>query len=279
MRNLWLFISKYNAFFLFVIFFVSSLAVLLRYNSYQRASVLNSSNQFVGNAFENVNHFRSYLSLGRVNDSLAAENARLRGMLKISIANDSIVQKAINDTLTHQQYTYVIAKVINNSINQKNNFITLNRGQKHGIKKGMGVISANGVVGIVTDASTNYSRVQSVLNNDTRISATIVGSNAPGSLIWGIGNFDYRKAILQDIPNDKQVKRGARVVTTPYSAIFPAGIPIGNVIATDKKGGSSFLDIEVKLSVDFSNLGYVYVVNNLMAPEQLQLEANSKKDE
>jgi rod shape-determining protein MreC len=279
MRNLWLFISKYNAFFLFVIFFVSSLTLLLRYNSYQKASVLNSSNQVVGTAFENVNHFESYLNLGRVNDSLATENARLRGMLKLSKSNDSVVQKAVNDTLTHQQYTYIVAKVINNSVNQKNNFITLNRGKKHGIVKGMGVISPGGVVGIVADASDNFSTVQSVLNNDTRISATIVGSNAPGSLIWGIGNFDYRQAVLQDIPNDKQVKRGARVVTTPYSAIFPAGIPIGTVIATDKKGGSSFLDIEVKLSVDFSNLGYVYVVNNLMAAEQLQLEANSKKDE
>ncbi len=279
MRNLWIFISKYNAFFLFVIFFVISLILLLRNNSYQRSVILNSSNQFVGSAFENINTFKSYLTLGKVNDSLAAENARLKGELKKSFFNDSILKKEIKDTLAHQQYSYIMARVVNNSINQKNNYITINRGSRHGIAKGMGVVSATGIVGIVIDASANYARVQSLLNNDTRISATIAGTNAPGSLIWGIGNFDSQTAILQDIPNHIRFKRGAKVETTPYSSIFPAGYTIGTVINTDKKGGASFLDIVVRLSTDFSNLGYVYVINNLMASEQLTLEAKTRKNE
>jgi rod shape-determining protein MreC len=82
MRNLWLFISKYNAFFLFVIFFVFSVILMVRNNSYQRSVALSSSAKVIGIAYENINQFKSYLNLGAENDSLAAENARLKEQLK-----------------------------------------------------------------------------------------------------------------------------------------------------------------------------------------------------
>lgn len=279
MRNLWIFISKYNAFFFFAIFFIISVILLVRNNSYQHASALNSSNRITGEAYERINHFKSYLALGRVNDSLVAENSSLRNQLSNARYTDTVKQNTVKDTLTRQQYTYIVAKVVNNSVNQKNNYITINRGSRQGVAKGMGVICANGVVGQVLNVSENFATVLSLLHSDTHISAGIAGTGAFGSLVWGIGNYDPRIAILQDIPNHVMVKPGAKVVTTTYSATFPAGHPIGTVIQTNKKGGASFLDIEVRLSTDFSRLEYVYVVNNLMAAEQLKLEAQSKKDE
>jgi rod shape-determining protein MreC len=275
MRNLWIFISKYNAFFLFITFLSVSFYLLIKNNSYQRASIWNSSNQVVGLVYERVNQFTSYLVLGRANDSLAAENARLRNQLKTSFFDTKIKQKSVVDSISQQQYTYIEARVINNSVHQKNNYITINRGEKQGIKKGMGVISSSGIVGIVLNVSEHYATIQSLLHSDTRISVSV--KNNIGSLVWGDGNYNPRIAILKDIPNHVRIKEGDSVVTSGFS-LFPAGIEIGKVIRTDVKSGDSFLNIEVNLTTDFATLQYVNVVNNLLSREQQLLEAQNKAE-
>lgn len=252
--------------------------MMIQNNSYQRATTLNSSSIIIGDAYEKINHFKNYISLGAVNDSLAAENARLRSQLKSSSFNDSIAERTVTDTISKQQYTYIVARVVNNSIHQKNNFITINRGRRHGIKRGMGVIAPSGVVGIVRNVSDNYSTIQSILHTDTRISASIAESNSFGSLVWGEDSFNPRIATLKDIPNHVIVKKGQRVITSGFS-LFPHNILIGKVINTDKKGGDSFLDIKVYLATDFSTLQYVYVVKNNLSLEQQKVEAQSNKNE
>ena len=275
MRNLWLFISKYNAFFLLIIFFTISLVMMVNNNSYQRASVLNSSNQVIGTIYERVNELRSYLVLGKTNDSLAAENARLKNLLKSSFFSDSIKKVSVNDTILKQQYTYTVARVINNSIRQKNNYITINRGKKHGIQKGMGVTTSTGIVGIVLNVSENFSTIRSLLHSETKISASVNGNI--GSLIWGEGNNDSRVAILKDIQGHLIIKKGSRVTTSEFS-LFPQGTNIGVVSRTGFKSGDSSLDIEVKLDTDFSALQYVYVINNLLSMEQVNLEVLNKSE-
>lgn len=275
MRNLWLFISKYNAFFLLIIFFTISLVLLVNNNSYQRASAWNSSNQLIGRAYERVDEFSSYLVLGKTNDSLAAENAKLRSQLPSSFYSDSIKKVTVRDTTLKQQYTYTVAKVINNSIHQQNNYITINRGKKHGIAKGMGVISASGIVGIVLNVSKNFSTIRSVLHTESRISASVNGNI--GSLVWGEGDYDPRFATLKDIQGHLVIKKGTRVVTTEYS-LFPQGTNIGYVAGTRNNSGGSNLDIKVKLDTDFATLQYVYVIANLLSKEQLSLESLNKTE-
>lgn len=275
MRNLWLFISKYNAFFLLIIFFTTSLILLIKNNSYQWASVWNSSNQVAGKAYERVNEFRSYLTLGKTNDSLAAENARLRDQLSSSFYYDSVKQVTVLDTNFHQQYTYTLAKVINNSVHQKNNYVTINRGKRHGIEKGMGVTSSSGIVGIVLNVSENFATIRSLLHSETRISASVNGNI--GSLVWGEGNYNPRIAVVKDIQSHLIIKKGSRVLTSEFS-LFPQGTNIGYVAKTGTKSGDSSLYIEVKLGTDFAALQYVYVINNLLSKEQLSLEAKNKAE-
>jgi len=273
MRNLWLFIGKYNAFFLFLIFFTISLILLINNNSYQRASVWNSSNHIVGTAYERVNEFSSYLILRTTNDSLAAENAHLKNLLKSSFYDDSLQKVTVNDSVLKQQYTYTVARVINNSVHQKNNYLTINRGSKHGIKKGMGVTSATGVIGIVLNTSENFSTVRSLLHTETKISASVEGNI--GSLVWGDGNYDSRYALLKDIQSHLNIRKGARVLTSEFS-LFPQGTNIGTVIESNSKDGNSALNIKIKLDTDFAKLQYVYVVINMLSEEQLNLEAQNK---
>src|ERR1700743_297612 len=149
MRNLLIFITKYNAFFLFIIFEISSLVIYIKFNSFQKASFINSTNKVTGTLYAQVNELYGYLSLREVNDSLAKENARLRGQLKASFYIDSVNKKEVKDTIYKQQYTYIEAKVVNNSTNRSNNYITINRGSLQGVGKGMGVICSSGIVGKV----------------------------------------------------------------------------------------------------------------------------------
>lgn len=276
MKNLWLILNKYNAFFFFVIFFGFAVYLVIQNNSFQRASAINSSNRLIGSAYARINAWRSYLDLREANMQLAEENAGLREQLQLLTAPDSVVGGAVTDSAGNVQYRYVVAKVTNNSIHQKNNYITLDKGRNQGIEKGMGVITSNGIVGIVLNVSDHFSTVQSLLHSETRVSAALEDSGAFGSLMWG-DNYDAQLGVLKDIPNHVKVREGERVFTSGYS-LFPRGISVGSVVETGISGGDSFLDIRIKFSTQFHNLRQVYVVVDLLANEKAALESQSEND-
>lgn len=277
MRNLWIFISKYSAFFLFILFFSLSLILIIQKNSYQRTSVLNSSNYFIGNLYSKVNNLKNYLNLNEDNLLLSNENALLREQLVNAKYSNELITGEVLDSLQEQRYTFTEAKVINNSINLKNNVFTINRGRKHGVKRGMGVIGSTGVAGIVLNVSEHFATVQSFLNPDTKISASLDYSKSYGSLVWGENNFNPKIARLRDIPNHVKVSNGEKVYTSGYS-LFPQGILLGKVINSEQESSDSFLDINIELEIDFSSLQYVYVVTDNMADEKAELEKMSKEN-
>jgi rod shape-determining protein MreC len=275
MRNLLIFITKYNAFFLFLIFMISSLLIYIKYNSFQKASFINSTNQVTGNLYAKADEFKDYLSLKEVNDKLAKENAELRNQLRSSKYVDTVAKHSVTDTIYKQQYSYIEAQVISNSINKRNNYLTISRGSHDGIVKGMGVINGQGVVGKVVFVGEHLSIVQSLLHKDSRFSAMLAISKEIGYLQWG-DDINPHKGLLVDVSNNAQPKIGEMVVTSDLS-LFPAGLPLGKVSKLTTKGGGFFLNMEVALAVDFSKLEYVYVVINKFALEQSTLEAQEKK--
>ena len=277
MKNLWLILTKYNAFFFFIIFFGFAYYLVVQNNTFQRASAVNSSNQLVGSAYAKINSWQRYLHLSENNALLASENARLKEQLQRFKVADSLAQGSVVDTSGTVQYHYIVAKVTNNSIHQKNNYITLDKGRLSGIKKGMGVICTSGIVGIVLNVSDHFSTVQSLLHSETRISAALEDSEAFGSLTWG-ENYDAQIGALKDIPNHVKVRKGEAVFTSGFS-LFPPGITIGNVLeAGESSGGDSFLDIKVKLSTPFYNLQHVYVVDDVFSNERNELESQNENN-
>jgi rod shape-determining protein MreC len=276
MRNLLIFISKYNAFFLFIIFEVASLILLFNYNSFQKASYITSSNDVTGAINTKVSEVSAYLSLGRVNDSLARENALLRNQLKSSFYIDTLAKRTVADTIYNQQYTYIPAKVISNSTNKHNNYITINRGSKDGIAKDMGVICSSGVVGLVVKTTEHFANIQSVLNGNARISAMLADTKEIGTFTW-TSSLDPHQGLLMDVSNNVKPKLGERVVTSGQS-LYPTGIPIGKISDLHAKEGGLFLNMYLELAVDYSKLEYVYVVINKLAKEQAEVEAMPKKE-
>ena len=183
----------------------------------------------------------------------------------------------VSDSLKHQQYSFIMAKVINNSITRRNNYLTLDKGSLLGVKPEMGVVTSQGVVGIVKNVSEHFCTVMSVLHKDTRIGARFKNNNYFGSLAWE--GTDPKTAVLKDIAKHVIFKTGDTVVTTSYSAVFPENILIGTVQSSEIKPGENFYNIQIKLSTNFSNLTYVYVVNNIFKSEQREMESETVKND
>jgi rod shape-determining protein MreC len=277
MRNLLIFITKYNAFFLFLIFEISSLVIYIKYNSFQKASFINSSNQVTGYLYTQKTDLDGYLSLKEVNDSLARENAALRNQLKSSFYIDTVAKHKLNDTVYKVEYEYTVAKVINNSTNRSFNYLTINKGSKDGIGVGMGVICSSGIVGKVVNVTEHLANVQSMLNKDTRFSVMLAKNKEIGAIRWG-DDLDPHKGLLMDVNNNAQPQYGELVVTSGYS-LFPKGIPVGKISNLHPKAGGISLNMEVTFAVDYSKLEYVDVVDYKYAKEQEGLEAQQKKDD
>ncbi len=274
MKNLWLFLVRYNAFFWFVLFFTVSLLLVVQNNRYQRSAFVNSSNVVVGSFYDKLNSWKSYLALEETNKNLALENAELRQQLQKFILADTLDSVQIADSIEENRYRFTIAEVVNNSIHQKSNFITINKGSSEGVEKGLGVITSNGVVGVVLNVSPHFSTIQSLLHPDTRVSVTLDTTNVFGSLAWG-NNVDPRFALVRDIPNHVKVQKGMKIYTSGFS-LFPKGIEIGTVEETGIVSGESFLDVKIRLRTNFSNLNHVYVVKDLLENEKNMLETQTE---
>jgi len=246
------------------------LSLVARYNTSQNEIFINSTNIFSGKIYGGVNNLRQYFHLSAVSDSLANENARLRKLLY----NTDIKEVTRRDSLLTQdstlQYSYITAKVINNSINLNNNKITLDKGSLAGIGKRMGVINANGIVGIVKEVNDNFAVVLSVLHRSMRISAAIKNKGYFGSMQWN-GN-DPTRMDLVDVSRHASIMKGDTIVTSGYSTKFPANITVGTIDSFWLTQGNDSYAIQVKLNNDISKLQYVYVIDNLLATEQKAIE-------
>jgi rod shape-determining protein MreC len=276
MRNLWLFFLRYYAFFLFLALEAFAIVLMVNNNSYHSASYFNSANNISAELFEYVSDARSFVNLQSLNDSLSKENARLRNLLLSSPYSNKVNRVYVGDS-TMRRYTYIEAKVINNSVNKRNNYITLDRGSLHGIREKMGVICGDGIVGTIKDVSEHFCTVISFLHKDSKISAQLNSSKEYGSLVWEGRNPKF--ASLKDIPTHVKVKIGDSVSTTGFSQKFPKEVFIGRVIRCDLNSGDNFYNIEVALSTNFPTLRYVYIVEDNFAEELKKLEVKEVEND
>lgn len=275
MRNLIFFIYKYYVFFMFFTLEVAAFVVIYRFNNYQKASFVNYTTGVTSSFYTVVSNTHDYFNLRRVNDSLQIENARLRSELLTSYYKNNFTPTQINDTLYKQQYEYIPAQVVSNSVTKRNNYITLNRGRLHGIESEMGVISESGIVGIVMNVSDHYCTVLSLLNNNCKISAKLQKNGAFGSLVWD--GDDPKFAALRDVNKHVPLMTNDQIITSNFSTIFPEGIPIGKIYAHSLDAGDNFHTIKVELYTDFSSVSTVYVIRNLLKQEQQDLQATIKQ--
>lgn len=265
MQNLFQFFARFGTIILFVILEIISFFLIIRYNSGQKEIFINSSGFYSGVMLENYNRLSRYYRLSSFADSIAQDNARLRAELRFATIDASFKRDSLVDTVYQQRYTYLSAQVVSNSVNQIDNYLTINKGSALGVLPGMGVINESGVVGVVRYTSRDYSTVASLLGSQTKISASIKRNGYFGSLVWDNVSTDYMH--LKDIPKHADILMGDSVITSGYSSIFPKGIYIGKVDKVSFESGSSFYDLRVKLVTNFNRLGYVYVIIDKSKPQ------------
>jgi rod shape-determining protein MreC len=275
MRNLIQFIDRYSFFFLFLLFEVFAFYLLFKNNSFQQASFFNSTNSITGNFYSQYSNLTGYLNLKEVNQSLAYQNGRLLDNQVKSYQKLFGKNIYINDTIYERKYHFTEARVINNSTNKQNNYLTLDIGGLNGIKPGMGVISPSGVVGVIKNVSNHYSSVLSVLHRSAKISAKLKKSDYFGSMQWD--GVDYKKGILLDIPNHVKITIGDTIVTSSYSSTFPSEMTIGTVASFEKPEGENFYHIGLDFSNDFRSLSQVFIVKNTSKIEQEELEEQTRE--
>lgn len=262
---------------LFLLLLVISFALVLRTHTFHKSSFISSANGVTGYVYENVNNLKEYMRLKTENDALVLENA----LLKKQAFNSAVVMDSIPIELPilsaeEEIYNVIVAKVIKNEFNTKENYLTIKGGERDGITKDLGVINSNGIVGIIQKSSTKYSTVQSILNAKSKINAKIKGSNHFGTLQWDGKSTGYVQ--LNDIPRLAELFQGDTIVTGGISDIFPENIPIGTIEKAYTTESSNYFTIEVKLFNDMTNLGYVYVIKNNDIEEINELEEATRNE-
>jgi rod shape-determining protein MreC len=279
MRNILVFLARYHFILLFILLELFSITLLVNSTFYQSSALLHAGNRVTGRFYTSISNATDYLKLRTTNEHLVMENALLRQMKGVSFLKNDTSSFWVNDTLYKQQYKYIVAKVVLNTVGKRNNYIMLDKGSRSGIHKDMAVITSNGIVGTVINVSENYSWIMSLLNKHTRISGRIKKNDQMGTIVWS--GIDHLYGTLTDIPAHVKIAKGDTIVSSGYSYIFPAGLMVGTISDFRVEQGEHFYTIPFRFSVDFNALQYVYVVKNLMKDEQEALEKSTEgiKDE
>lgn len=260
---------------LFLLLLGISLSLTIQAHSYHKSKIISSANFLTGGVYERLNAISEYFSLKSKNEALAIENARLKSLLFNAI--DTLSLPKIDTVKGVKKVNIIVSKVIHNSFNVPENYITINSGLKQGVKSDMGVINDLGIVGIVEKTSANYATIQSVLNLKSKINAKFKKSNHFGTLIWNAKNTGYAQLI--DVPRLALIKKGDTIVTGADSKIFPENIGIGTIYKIYIDDQTNYYTLDVKLFNDMTSLGHVYIIKTKDNEEIINLETATNKDE
>jgi rod shape-determining protein MreC len=212
------------------------------------------------------NHYFALQNASRENEELRRENDTLKmqvNRLQSKAAEADRLSLLLDFRKSHQNVPMLGSRVIATSAGTASATVVLDRGTKDGIKKNMGVITPEGVVGKVVEVYDDTTEVLLLTDKDSGVGA-MLGDSRIQSPVGGTGE---PLLAMKYVPNDDTVNIGERVVTSGMDKIFPRDLPIGTI--TDIKSGNPFKTIRVRPSANLSRLEEVIV---LMTLQPLQLK-------
>ena len=283
MNTLLQFLYKHLNWIVFIVLEIICFVLLFSYNSFQSSVYLSTANEVTARLLNGKSKATAYFGLVDKNQILTEQNAQLQQrIMELEMQNalhrlDSLSRAETIKRIHRTGYHITPAQIIDKSINKMDNYFTIDRGTADGIAPDMGVISTDGVVGIVYKCTEHYSLVMPLLNSNSSISCKVSGNNDFGYLQWQGG--DPRYAILYDLPRYSNVEIGDTIVTSGNSSFFPEGIMVGKVEETYTSVDGLLMTLKVQLSAPFSKLEHAFVVSKMDAEElaALQQMLNPKK--
>ena len=276
MQQILNFLIKHNHWFLFILLEGISFVLLFSFNNYQSASMFTSTNEVAGNIYSMISDVDGYFTLNDENQALLEHNKELISEIEalkeeLATLKDSSAIAAFPDG----KFRFNTARAVNNSLNKLQNFITIDKGENDGIGSEMGVFNDKGVVGIIYQTSRNFSLVMPLLNSKSMLSCRVKGNNSFCTLRWHGDELQY--SYLIDLPRYAIFQQGDTVVTSGFSSIFPADIPVGEIERLEDSDDGMFYRARVRLFVDFASIDNVFVVGNDNKKEQDTLEQSINK--
>ncbi|MBR4997391.1 MAG: rod shape-determining protein MreC [Bacteroidaceae bacterium] len=280
MNSIFQFLYKHLHWIVFFALEILCFVLLFSYNSFQGSVYLSTANNVSARVVSARSRVTSYFGLAEVNDRLATQNAALLQRVEelealVALQQlDSLSQAEAVQRVHRTGYVITPAQIIDKSINRADNFMTLDRGTLDGVQPNMGVMSANGVVGVVYKCTEHYSLVMSLLNSKSSVSCKVQGSNDLGYLRWNGG--DARYAMLHDLPRYSAVAIGDTIVTSGNSSFFPEGIMVGSVEELYPSSDGLSMTLKIALSAHFSQLERVFIMRKMDAEEMTALKESLK---
>lgn len=262
----------------FILLEIAALNMLTHSGQLQNFFIFKVAHGFMGSVWGTTSSIRHYASLKKENEKLAGEifelNKKLHAMNQQTSA-DSALAKMMNSSASGN-FKFMPAEIVKNSLNKQHNYLIIGKGSADGVVPQTGIITNNGVVGIVDAVSRHYSYAISFLNTESSISARVRNDGAVGPMSWDGKNFS--KAILKEIPLQYKFEPGDTVYTSGFSTIFPADIPLGSVKESKIVNGATY-EISVDLFLDFTTVRYVTLIQNKDNAEIRELEKNIRERE
>jgi rod shape-determining protein MreC len=154
-------------------------------------------------------------------------------------------------------------RIISRDIHRQKNFLVIDAGSEHGIRRDMAVIDDRGILGKVVLTGERYALVQSYLNTDFRVPGMVIPIEALGIVRWDGARLD--RLVLDFVVRTERVEHG-QVVVTAGSEIFPSGIPIGTIDSVSVRPGENLLQITVQPSAALGSARNAFVV--LRSPDE-----------
>lgn len=252
MHQISIFLFKNKRFFLFLTLSIIGIALTVSTNTYHRYQFWHSASWLSGNIHNIQQNIGNYFQLKKENALLTADNT----FLKEQLLNTT----RANINPTQIDFTIIQGQTVKNSYNLTRNYITINIGNKTGVSQDMGVITNKGIVGIIDRVSSNFSRIQSILNSNSKISVQLKNTNHLGILEWD--GTDPRYAQIADVPSLATININDTIVTSGNSLTFPRGLLVGVVKKFQLDDSQNYYKIQIELINDMTSLNAVYVIQN-----------------
>jgi rod shape-determining protein MreC len=219
----------------------------------------------IGNIRDTWSHYFALQNTSRDNEQLRRQNDELKmqvNQLQSKAAEADRLSALLNFRQAQRNVPMLAARVIGTSADTASQTVYLDRGEHDGIRRNMGVITPDGVVGKVIESYRDTAQVLLLTDKDSGVGAMLAESRIQSP----VGGTGEPLLSMKYIPTDDTVNLGEHVVTSGMDRIFPRDLPVG--VVTEIKTGRPFQQVRVRPAANLQRLEEVIVLLTLHPLEQ-----------
>tara|TARA_B100001540_G_C15784127_1_gene632422 strand:- start:545 stop:1345 length:801 start_codon:yes stop_codon:yes gene_type:complete len=258
MRNLFLFFIKNKDHFVFILALTLSMALLFNNKNNEMSVIRGFATDFVSFLSSPMVRIKSLAIVSEENQYLREKNLQLNLELE-SILHAADENKKLRELLDFKRETklsIIPARIINKGIQTNLQSLTIDVGLNNGLKPNQAVLTPEGIIGKTIQVGNSSALVQSISDNNFRLSVRIMPSGAVGILRW----HNNSMCKIYEVQKNVEINIGDRVITSGFSKIYPPKLPVGLVSGVYDERGNYQKVVNVEIQSDFESIQNVFVV-------------------